>query len=191
MAEYVIEGLDITLQPGNKLFYSHILDPDRIPEENQNEITNDFHVRNELLALYKYDTDQGKLVTFILITILTYCLFFPTIVIHFYRTYNNESRPDSTGSYDNPDLISHRTYTAFVWISYMSLLLKSALCLLQNKFYRHQLYQSANIRGFKGYFDYETQKNQLKHDFGSAIGTIETFGKKKGNYDNSSYQYND
>ena len=187
MAEYVVDGLDITLQPGNKLYYSHVLDPDKIPEELQNDMTNDFHVRNELLALYKYDTDRGKLVTFIIITILTYCLFFPLIVIHFYRTYNNRDNPDTNGSFDNPELVARPTYTAFVYISYASLLVKSMFCLIQNKFYRHQLYQSMNIRGFKGYFDFEKETKFIKRGFDSAIGQIETVSRRKSGHQNLAY----
>jgi hypothetical protein len=187
MAEYVVDGLDITLQPGNKLYYSHVLDPDRIPEDLQNDVTNDFHVRNELLALYKHDTERGKLITFIVITLVTYCLFFPLMVIHFYRTYNNGNSPDEEGSYDDPSVVARPTYTAFVWISYASLLVKSMICLLVNKFYRHQLYQSMNIRGFKGYFDYEKDVNIIKREFDSAVGKIDFSGRKRSGHQNLTY----
>lgn len=158
MAENVIEGLDVTRQPGSKIYYSHILDPDSVEEENE---FNDFHIRNQLLALFKYDSEKSKTITFFIITVISYCIIFPIFVIHFYRAYNN-TKTSADGTYDNTALVSRNTYTAFAWISYFTFILKAFLCLTQNKFYRHALYQSANVRGFAGYFDFEKELKTIQ-----------------------------
>ena len=189
MAENVIEGLDITLQPGNKLYYAHILDYDRVPEDLRDNETNDFHVRDQLLMLFKYDSERGKLVSFIIITIVSYVLVFPMFVLHFTRAYNNGNRPDASGNYDDPNLINGSLYTAFVWISYLTLIVKAFFCIVQNKFYRHAFYQSANIRGFKGYFDFENQKKAIVREFDSAEDKLKFVEKKiTGAYQNHGYK---
>lgn len=181
LANLVDVKKDITRQPCNALYYAHVLDISRIGDEiidNPCEQTeeNDFHVRNELLALYKYDTDKSKLITWIIVTLLSYCLLFPVICIHFYRAYNNGV---SGVTYDNPQLISHRTYTAFVWISYLTLVLKSMFCLIQNKFYRHAMYQSANIRGFTEYF--QLQKVLFEIEKTTGFDVSEEYDQKRNN----------
>jgi hypothetical protein len=157
-AENFLEGIDISRQPSNVIFYSHILPLNGEEEENQN---NDFHVRNQLLAQYKYNTDKSKVITFVIITIVNYVLIFPLFVMHFYRTYNSNG-PNENGSYDNPNLFSKGAYTTMAWISYFLLIAKSFVCLVQNKFYRDSLYQSANCRGFNGLFDFQKNMDKFK-----------------------------
>ena len=62
----------------------------------------------------------------------------------------------SSSVYDNSSLIDPSLYTAFVWISYVMLTINSFICLVQNKFYRHSLYQSIAFRGFHQRFDYRS-----------------------------------
>ncbi|CAF0821054.1 unnamed protein product [Brachionus calyciflorus] len=151
MVERIIEGIDITRQPANRIYYEHLVNPDE--EESLN---NDFHVRNQLLSQFKYQTDKSKTITFLVILVLSYCLVFPIFVIHFYRTYN-----PSGGAYDDETVVQRSTYTAFAWISYLALIIKSFVCLVQNRFYRHALYQSANCRGFSGVFDFQQELKNL------------------------------
>jgi hypothetical protein len=157
--EHVVPGLDITKQPFNTIYYDHLIDPN----EEETSTNNDFHVRNQLLTQYKYDTESGQTLTYCLITIFSFVVVFPVYVIHFYRTYNND--PTSSAYPDNPATVTKQTYTAFVWISYMIMLLKSMFCLIQNGFYRDALYQSANCRGFNGLHDYEKELSQVSEGF--------------------------
>ena len=158
-AEHVIEGVDITRQPFNRFYYDDFCDPD-VPEEEET-YENDDHVRTQLLTQYKYDTERSQTITYCIIMILSYFLVFPVFVIHFYRTFNN---PASSILFpDNPTVVAKSTYTTFVWISYVLLILKSAVCLIQNPFFRDNLYQSANMRGFRGSFDYEVKRLGLGH----------------------------
>ncbi len=143
---------DTTKLPENVAFYSHIINVESIDNDQEN-IYNDIHVRKQLLIQFKYDTEKSKTVTFFIITIISYCLVFPVFVIHFYRTYKFNGT-----KFDNPDVVTRATYTTFVWISYITLFIKSLICLLHNKFYRYSLYQAAQLRGFHGDFDYEVEK---------------------------------
>jgi hypothetical protein len=115
-------------------------------------INDDYHIRTQLLVQYKYDTEKSKSFTFMIITLLSIVFTFPILILHFYRTYNNDL---SSSDFDNPKLISHRVYTGFAWLSYLTLIIKSFICLVLNKFYRDAFYQAANCRGFDGLFDYE------------------------------------
>lgn len=150
---------DTTKLPDNTIYYSHIINIQNIEDEEHGNRNNDMHVRKQLLITFKYDTERSKTMTFLIITILSFCFIFPVYVIHFYRIYHYDA---SFGSYDNPSVVSFPTYTAFVWISYLTLFLKSLVCLIHNKHYRYSLYQSANCRGFHGIFEYEIQR--LKKD---------------------------
>lgn len=150
-AELVVPGVDVTRQPFNKIYYEHVIDPD-VPDD-QTTKKNDFHVRTQLLTQYKYDTEKSQTITYCIITILSYFLILPVYILHFYRTYNNNN---SSSTYpDSQDVIGWKVYTTFVWFSYALMLIKSATCLIQNPFFRDNLYQSANCRGFRGLYDYE------------------------------------
>lgn len=150
---------DTTKLPENTIFYSHIINIQNLDDDQYSNLNNDLHVRKQLLIQFKYDTERSKTMTFLIVAIVSYCLVFPVYVIHFYRTYNYDPK---YGSYDNPNVVSLPTYTAFVWISYLAFLVKSLVCLLHNKFYRYSLYQAANCRGFHGIFEY--QINRLLKD---------------------------
>lgn len=174
-SEKIIEGVDITNQPGNKIYYKHILDlTNNSGDETE---STDFHVRNQLLTQYKYDTEKSKTISFLIILIVSYCLLFPIFVIHFYRTYNNFNNGSTTDNpFDNLTVVGKRTYTAFVWISYILLVVKSFVCLVQNKFYRDALYQSANCRGFSGSFDFQKKDKvnpNLRNIIGESVKTSE------------------
>lgn len=159
-AENILEGVDITKQPSNKIYYEHLVNPEATEETE----SNDFHVRNQLLAQFKYDTERSKTITFLIILIISYCFVFPLFVIHFYRTYNYNT---SNATYDDPSVVQRSTYTAFAWISYILLVLKSLVCLVQNRSYRYALYQSANCRGFSGVFDFQKEIKNLALRFES------------------------
>lgn len=183
--ENFIEGVDISLQPCNQFYYSHIVSPptsagQEEEEGEQNNENNDFHVRNLLMDQFKYKTEKSKCITFFIILCLNYFLLFPLLVIHFYRTYNNTMTSQSLNGFDNPSLVSKPAYTAFVWISYSLLCLKSFVCLVQNEFYRHAFYQAANMRGFSGAFDFQKELNKLKDvlDLDDDDGD-DKMGKKK------------
>lgn len=149
--EIIIQGRDITQQPANILHYEHLVD---LTEENER---NDFHVRNHLLAQFKYKTEKNKAISIFIILVVSYVLIFPTFVIHFYRTYNT-----SNENYDDSNVVQRPVYTAFVWISFLTLIVKSLVFLFLNEFYRNAFKQAANIRGFKGIFEYEKkERNQL------------------------------
>jgi hypothetical protein len=167
--ETIIEGVDITRQPCNRFYYEHVVNPDEGEGEGET-IYNDFHVRNQLLAQYKYETEKSKTITFFVITILSYMIIFPVFVIHFTRTYRNGNATSTV--YDNPDTVNRGVYTAFVWISYSLLVIKSLVCLAQNRFYRHALYQSANCKGFSGIYDFQ-------HEFKQIIRRIDSVVEKK------------
>lgn len=143
---------DTTKLPENLAYYSHLINIENLDDQYEN-MYNDVHVRKQLLIQFKYDTERSKTTTFFIITILTYCFVFPLYVIHFYRTFNFDGT-----TYDNPQIVARNTYSTFVWIAYITFILKSGICLLHNKFYRYSLYQSANFRGFHGDFDYEVEK---------------------------------
>lgn len=160
----IIDGVDITRQPCNRFYYEHILDPD----EGTDSIYNDFHVRNQLLAQYKYNTEKSKTITFFVITILSYLIIFPVFVMHFTRTYRNINN-GTTLDYDDPNTVGRGVYTAFVWISYALLIIKSFFCLVQNRFYRHALYQSANCRGFTGLHDFQREIKLIVKKIDDAI----------------------
>ncbi|RNA14533.1 hypothetical protein BpHYR1_003723 [Brachionus plicatilis] len=162
MVERIIEGLDITRQPANVVYYKHLVE--LTEEENER---NDFHVRNQLLAQFKYNSEKGKAKSVFIILIISYCLIFPTFVIHFYRTYNTRNE-----NYDDENVVQRPVYTSFVWISFLTLIVKSLVCLLQNEFFRNSFNQAANIRGFKGFFDYEKE-------FESVIKRIEMISSGK------------
>ena len=146
---------DTTQLPENCIFYSHIINIQNLEDDQYANDNNDLHVRKNLLIQFKYDTERSKTMTFFLITIIDFCLVFPIFAIHFYRTYNYDP---TYGSYDNPNVISFSTYTTFVWISYITFIIKSFVCLFHNKFYRYSLYQSANCRGFHGIFEYQLKR---------------------------------
>lgn len=143
---------DTTKLPENIAFYSHIINVESM-EDDQENLYNDIHVRKQLLIQFKYDTERTKTVTFFVITIISYCLVFPVFAIHFHRTYNFDGT-----NFDDVNVVGRGTYTAFVWISYIVLLVKSVTCLVHNRFYRYSLYQAAQMRGFHGDFDYEVEK---------------------------------
>lgn len=159
---------DTTKLPDNTIYYSHIINIKNLDDDQYGNINNDLHVRKQLLIQFKYETERSKTMTFLLIAIISYCFVIPIYVIHLYRTYNYDS---VYGSYDNPGVVSFPTYSAFVWISYLTFLVKSIVCLLHNKFYRYSLYQSANCRGFHGIFEYQLQRikkdlQELESDLG-------------------------
>jgi hypothetical protein len=154
-ADHIIQGLDITQQPFNKIYYEHIIDTE-VPDD-QVTIENDFHVRNQLLTQYKYDTEKGQVKTYFVCLLLTYILVFPVFVIHFYRSYFFTADPDKAG------LVVRSTYTGFAWIAYLTLLVKSVVCLVFNDFFRDNLFQSMNRRGFKGLYDFEKRLKELMH----------------------------
>jgi hypothetical protein len=156
--EDFIEALDFTLQPCNQFYYSHFIKSTLNEEEDD---TNDFHVRTQLLTQFKYDTEQKKTITFFIILILNYLILFPVLVMHFYRAYNNTKSINDTNGFDNPSLIQKNTYTAFVWISYSLLVIKSLVCLIQNRSYRHAFYQAANCRGFSGSYEFQKIEKEL------------------------------
>jgi hypothetical protein len=162
--EDFIEGVDVSLQPCNQFYYTHIIDVnvDKNNDEEEEDETNDFHVRNILLSQFKYDTEKSKTITFFIITVLNYCILFPVLVIHFYRAYNNTKTANDLNGFDNPSLVAKSTYTAFVWISYSLFILKSFVCLVQNKFYKQAFYQAANCRGFSGSFDFQKELREVK-----------------------------
>lgn len=164
---------DTTKLPENLNFYSHLINIENLEDEYEN-IYNDIHVRKQLLVQFKYDTERSKTATFFLITIFSYCLVFPVYVIHFYRTYNYDGQ-----NYNNANVVSLGTYSAFVWISYLVLITKSLVCLIHNKFYRHSLYQSANCRGFHGVFDFEVEKFKKEIRAVEDSLSIRTDSKKK------------
>jgi hypothetical protein len=145
--------------PENLPFYAHLINIETLDDTHEN-MYNDFHVRKQLLVQFKYDTERSKAATFFIITVLSYCCVFPLFVIHFYRAYNFDGQ-----TYDNPSVVTLGTYSTLVWISYMTLILKSLVCLVHNRFYRYSLYQSVNFRGFHGDYDYEVQRfsKELKH----------------------------
>nr|QVK45652.1 G protein-coupled receptor [Proales similis] len=155
--EFFVNGLDMTRQPVNEFYYTHIIDPD---DENLADEQCDYHVRNQLLSQYKYSSERSKAATFCLITVLSYFLIFPTFFLHFYRTYENLG--SGSQNYADPAVLSRGLYTTFVWISYLLLVLKSALCLFQNRFYRNAFYQATNSRGFSGKFDFEKNMRKVK-----------------------------
>ena len=179
--ERVAKGVDVTLQPFNRFYYSHVLDEEelaRLTPDTENE-SNDFHVRNQLLAQYKYDTERSKYFTFLYLLVINYLLLLPVFIIHFYRASNNTSTTlattttitptsaststtSATTDYDNPTLVSRPVYTSFVLVFYMMFVAKSVVCLVQNRFYRYTLYQAANCRGFSGQFDFQKEVNKLK-----------------------------
>lgn len=176
----LIEGVDITRQPCNRIYYEHILGPDDEANTGEATIYNDFHVRNQLLAQYKYGTEKSKTITFFVITVLSYVIIFPVFVMHFTRTYrnlNNSSVGSSVSSdaatttfnYDNTDAMGRGVYTAFVWISYTLLVIKSLLCLCQNRFYRNAMYQAANCRGFSGVHDFQREIKSIVRKIDEAI----------------------
>lgn len=142
---------DTTRLPENLVYYSHIINVENLDDEYSN-VYNDIHVRKQLLVQFKYDTERTKTATFFVMLLISYACVLPLFVIHFYRTYN------FSGTYDDEDVVSRSTYTTFVWISYITLFVKSATCLIHNKFYRYSLYQAANFRGFHGDFDFEVEK---------------------------------
>ena len=148
---------DTTKLPENMVFYSHLISTENLDGEYEN-VYNDLHVRKQLLIQFKYDTERSKVSTFFLALIVSFGLVLPVFVIHFYRVYNLD--------YEDAAVIANykNVYSAFVWISYIALLVKSAVCLIHNKFYRYSLYQSANCRGFHGMFDFQVEKikNELK-----------------------------
>lgn len=160
----IVEGVDITRQPSNRFYYEHIIDP----TDEEDSVYNDFHVRNQLLAQYKYSTEKSKTVTFFVITLVSYALVFPVFVIHYTRTYRNINS-GVTDDYDNADAVGRGVYTAFVWISYALLVVKSFVCLVQNRFYRHALYQSANCRGFTGMHDFQREIKMIVKKIDDAI----------------------
>lgn len=158
---------DTTKLPENLPYYAHLINIETLDDTHEN-MYNDFHVRKQLLVQFKYDTERSKATTFFIITLLSYCLVFPLFVIHFYRTYNFDGT-----TYDNSNVVSLGTYSTFVWLSYMTLVLKSLVCLVHNKFYRYSLYQSVYFRGFHGDYDYEVQRfnrelKQFKNVFSNS-----------------------
>jgi hypothetical protein len=159
--EHVVPGVDITMQPFNTIYYDHIIDCN----EPETGIENDAHVRNQLLTQFKYDTESGQTLTYFLITLFSFLAVLPVYIIHFYRSYNNSTTAFDTFP-DSKQLVGRGVYTAFVWLSYMTFLLKSMFCLIQNGFFRDALYQSANCQGFKGRHDYE---KEMKLGFRGAI----------------------
>lgn len=159
----ITEGVNITHQPCNRFYYEHIINPDEAT--NELSTSNDLHVRNQLLVQYKYDTEKSKTTTFFLITVLSYVIVLPMFVIHFTRTYRNIDANATV--YDGA--VNRGVYTAFVWIAYTLLIIKSFLCLVQNRFYRHQLYKSANCRGFTGIYDFQHEIKMLVRKLDSAI----------------------
>ena len=160
--KFLIEGVDITRQPCNRIYYEHVVNPDS-ETDSETTVFNDFHVRNQLLAQYKYKSEKSKTLTFFIITIVSYVMVFPVFVLHFSRTYENEN---GAGALQNRGV-----YTAFVWISYSLIVVKALLCLAQNRFYRNALYQSANCKGFSGVYDFQ-------HELKQAIGKIDNIIEK-------------
>ena len=167
---------DTTKLPDNTIYYSHIINIQNIDDDENGLRINDMHVRKQLLIQFKYETERSKTMTFLIITVVSFCLVFPVYVIHFYRMYNYDP---SFGSYDNPNVVSFPTYSAFVWISYLTLFLKSLVCLVHNKHYRYSLYQSANCRGFHGVFEYEIQRIKQDLERLETALNIEPSAKKK------------
>ena len=149
---------DTTRLPENVVYYSHLVNVES-SDGVYDGLTNDIHVRKQLLVQFKYETERSKVATYFYILVISYILVFPVYVIHFYRTYTNG--PSAT-NFDDSGVVGFNTYTTFVWISYITLVVKSLVCLIHNKFYRYSLYQSANCRGFHGTFDYELTKIKNK-----------------------------
>lgn len=150
---------DTTKLPENVSYYAHLINVETLNDEYENNYNN-FHVRKLLLVQFKYDTERSKTASFFIITVLTFCLVFPLYVIHFYRTYNSDGT-----DLDSESVVSKGTYSTFVWLSYLTLIVKTSVCMIHNKFYRYSFYQSANFRGFHGDYDFEVEKfkKEIQH----------------------------
>lgn len=176
--EPFVENLDVTLQPCNTFYYTHIVDDfrrarhavnrqeERVEGEDYGDEYDygaDFHVRNQLLAQYKYETEREKNKTFFIIAILNYVLVFPLIVCHFYRAYNNtDGLVNGSDDFDGRQPVNPGAYTTFVLVSFFTLLLKSLVCLTENDGYRQAFLQAANCRGFKGDFDFQKELKLIR-----------------------------